>query len=278
MKYKIIAVDMDGTLLNDEKHISDYNIKMIDKATSLGVKFVVASGRIPAALRAYEESISKDQPMICCNGAIILDENKNVIHSSVIPKESVLNVIDLMRNEDRDVYFHFYHGDILCSEQFKYNVEDFYNFNKKVDRKYGIEIHLLKDAKEYIQDGNYDVNKVVVMDDDIEFLDDIRTKLNKLKNIEVTKSEVNNLEILAENTSKGNALNILSSHYNIPLEQCISIGNDENDISMIKVAGLGVCMKNGRGCAREYANYITEKDNNHGGIGEVIEKFILGND
>ncbi|WP_123053040.1 Cof-type HAD-IIB family hydrolase [Clostridium sp. JN-1] len=278
MKYKMIAVDMDGTLLNDKKHISDYNIKMIDKAVKLGIKFVIASGRIPATLRLYEETVSKSQPMICCNGAVVLDDNKNVISSSVISKKSLLQVIDLIRKQDRDVYFHIYHGDIMCSEQFRYSTESFYKFSKNVDRKYRIEIRILKDAREYIEDGDYDINKLVIVDEDIKFLEDMRMQLDKIDEIEITKSEANNLEILSKHTSKGNALSILSSHYNIPLEQCIAVGNDENDVSMIKTAGLGVCMKNGRECARKYANYITEKDNNDGGIGEVIEKFMLNGD
>ncbi|AYD40940.1 HAD family phosphatase [Clostridium fermenticellae] len=275
MKYKMIAVDMDGTLLNDKKHISDYNMKMIDRATKLGVKFVVASGRVPAALRVYEESVSKNQPMICCNGAIILDDNKNIIQSNFVPKQSAIEAINLIRKENKDVYFHIYHDGILCSEQFKYSAESFYNFNRSVDKKYGIEIHLLRDAKEYIELGNYNLNKIVVMDDDIGFLNNIRSKLDEVQGLEVTKSEFNNIELLSKGTSKGNALKILANFYKIPMEQCIAVGNDENDISMIMEAGLGVYMKNTREKIKNSADYITKNDNNNGGVGEIIEKFIL---
>ena len=117
MKYKIIAVDMDGTLLNDDKHISDYNLEMISKAVKSGVKFVIASGRVPSGLKFYEATVSKNQPMICCNGAIILDDNKKLIYSNYIDKKSILQVIDVLR-EERDTYYHFYSEDIIYGEQF----------------------------------------------------------------------------------------------------------------------------------------------------------------
>lgn len=274
MKYKIIASDMDGTLLNDDKNISNYNLAMINKATSLGVKFVIASGRVPATLKFYEETIGKNQPIICANGAIVLDHNKNIIYSNPISKNNLIKIIDILR-EYKDTYYHFYDGDVFCSEQFEYSAKKFYNFNRKVDQKYRMEIRLIKDAKDYIIRSNSNIDKIVVMDDDIKYLEHLRYKIENLNEIETTKSEINNLEIMGIGSSKGTALKLLAKYYEIPIEQCIAIGNDENDISMIKAAGVGISMANGRDSLKQYANYITEKNNNNGGIGEIIEKFIL---
>ncbi len=276
MKYKIMAVDMDGTLLDDDKRISQYNLNMINKAIEMGVKFVIASGRVPVGLKFYEETIAKNQPMICGNGAVILDHAKKVIYSNTISKNNLINIVDTLR-KGKDIYYHFYDGDIFCTEQFNYAAEKFYNFNRKLDKKYRMEIRIIKDAKDYIINSNSNIDKIVVIDDDIEYLDSVRNKIDNLYGVDTTKSEINNIEILANGTSKGNGLKILAQHYEIPIEKCIAIGNDENDISMIKQAGLGISVKNGRQCAREFANYITEKDNNNGAIGEVIEKFILNN-
>ncbi len=274
IKYKLIAVDMDGTLLNDDKNISTYNLAMIDKAISLGVKFVIASGRVPASLKFYEEIIGENQPMICANGAIVLDHNKNVIYSNPIFKNDLIQIIDILKKE-KDTYYHFYDGDVFCSEQFDYAAKQFYNFNRKVNKKYRMEIRLIKDSKDYIIKSNSNIDKIVVMDNDIEYLDSLRCKINNLCKIETTKSEINNIEILSKGTSKGNALRLLAKYYEIPIEQCIAIGNDENDISMINSAGVGISMVNGENCIKQCADYITEKDNNNGGIGEIIKKFIL---
>lgn len=275
MKYKIIAVDMDGTLLNDNKHITDNNLDMIKKAVNKGVKFVISSGRIPSGLKFYGDTVSKKQPMICCNGAIILDENREVIHSKSIDKKDILKAIDIIR-EKKDTYFHFYDESAIYSEQFRFTAEGLYNFNREIDRKFRVEIRLVPDAKEVIEKAEFDINKIVVIDDNIEYLDELRKRIDSIIGIETTKSEINNIEILSQGVSKGNALKILASNYGIPIEECIAIGNDENDISMIECAGLGVAVNNARGYIKKYADYITEKDNNNGAIAEVIQKFILG--
>lgn len=274
MKYKIIAVDMDGTLLNDDKHISDYNIEMIHKAVDCGVKFVIASGRIPSGLKFYEATVSKKQPMICCNGAIILDENKNDIYLNSIEKNSALQVIDVLR-EKKDTYYHFYSEGIVHGEQFGFGIEGVYEFNRKSDRDLRMEIRLVSDAKEYIKNISKEINKIVVQDKDLQYLDELRKKLDNIQGVETTKSNIDNIEICAKNVNKGNGLEILANHYGISLEQCIAVGNDENDISMIKCAGLGVAVKNSRDYIKEFANYVTERDNNNGAIGEVIKRFIL---
>ena len=189
MKYKIIAVDMDGTLLSDDKHISDYNLKMIEKAVSLGVKFVITSGRVPSGLKFYEDTIAKNQPMICCNGAKILDEDRKVIYSNSISKESAFKVIDIFR-EDKDTYYHFYSNDIVCSEQFSHGVENFYKFNSSIDRKYRMEIRIVPDAKKYIEDNELEVDKIVALDDNLDYLQDLRNRVETVKGIATSKSEI----------------------------------------------------------------------------------------
>lgn len=265
---------MDGTLLNDDKHISEYNLEMINKAVHSGVKFVIASGRIPAGLKFYEATVSKNQPMICCNGAIILDENKNNIYSNSIEKNDALKVIDVLR-EQKDTYYHFYCGGIVHSEQFGFSIKSVYNFNRKSDRELRMEIRLIGDSKEYIKNVDKDIDKIVVQDKDLQYLEELRKRLDNIAGIETTKSNIDNIEICAKNVNKGNGLKILAEHYGISLEECIAAGNDENDISMIKCAGLGVAVQNSRDYIKESANYVTERDNNNGAIGEVIERFIL---
>lgn len=274
MKYKIIAVDMDGTLLNDNKHISEYNLDMISKAVEKGVKFVIASGRIPGGLKFYEATVAKSQPMICCNGAIILDEHKAAIYSNKLNKEELLKIIDVLR-ESKDTYYHFYSEDIIYSEQFGHAIEKFYKFNRTVDREHRIEIRIIGDAKEYVNEKELEINKIVVMDNDLEYLSKLRERLDNIEGIETTKSGIDNIEINSKGVTKGTALKLLADHYGVSIEECIAIGNDENDISMIKCAGLGIAVQNATEYVKETADFITERDNNNGAIAEVIERFIL---
>ncbi|WP_251860433.1 Cof-type HAD-IIB family hydrolase [Clostridium sp. Marseille-Q2269] len=274
MKYKLIALDMDGTLLNDKKKITEKTLFYIKKAKEAGVKVVISSGRVPAGLKFYEEAISKNEPMICANGALILNDKKEPIYNEGIHKDTFLNVIDILRKY-KDTYYHFYHDNIMCAEKFDYSTKKFYEFNKTIDRKYRMEIRIIKDSKEYIKNICSEINKIVVVDNDLNYLNMIQKEIEDNLNLSVTKSDISNIEICDFGISKGIALEKLSNYYNIPIEKCIAVGNDENDISMIKKAGIGVLMKNAREELKKYANYITYRDNNNDGIAEVIEKFIL---
>lgn len=274
MSYRIIAVDMDGTLLDDERLISQYNKNIIYKAIKSGVKFVICSGRPPMALKFYSEVVFPREPIICCNGGVIIGENKNVIKSVPLNKYSLLKVIDILR-EEKDTYYHFYDDFGLYSEQFRYTTKKFYDVNSNVSDKFKMRITIVKNSKTFIKHCKCSITKIVVIDEDIDYLNRLRGKISKVPGITTTKSDMYNIEIVGSGVSKGKALEFLANYYSIPMEQCIAVGNDENDESMIKVAGLGVAVCNAREILKKSADYITRTDNNNGAVGEVIEKFIL---
>ncbi|APQ72915.1 HAD family phosphatase [Clostridium botulinum] len=274
MNYELIALDMDGTLLNDEKKITEKTLSYIKEAKEKGIKVVISSGRVPGGLKFYEKTIAKEEPMICANGALILNDKKETIYNEGINKNTLLNIIDVLRKY-KDTYYHFYHDNIMCTEKFDYSTKKFYEFNKNIERKYRIEIRIITDSKEYIKHRSSEITKIVVVDNDLKYLNRIQKEIEDNLRVSVTKSHISNIEICNFGISKGIALEKLVNYYSIPIEKCIAVGNDENDISMIKKAGLGVFMKNTREELKKYADYITYMDNNNDGIAEVIEKFIL---
>ncbi|MBA5850591.1 HAD family phosphatase [Clostridium sp. cel8] len=275
MKYKLIAVDLDGTLLNDKKLICDYNMDRINKALNMGVKFVLCSGRLPSALRAYSEMTAKGQPVICSNGAILLDGDGGIIYKSCIDKNRVLEMIDIFREEKDDTYYHFYDENTIYTEQFTMSAKNLYEFSRKLDRKLRIEIRVMPDLKSIANEKDIDINKIVVIDEDLNYLSRLREKLKNVQDIEITSSEITNIEIMNKGVSKGSGVNLLARYYNIPIDECITIGNDENDISMIESEAFGVAVSNAKDPVKQCADYVTSKDNNEGAIGEVIDKFIL---
>ncbi|MFL0196508.1 Cof-type HAD-IIB family hydrolase [Clostridium sp. WILCCON 0269] len=272
--YKIIAVDMDGTLLNDKRLVPEYNKDMIYKAIELGVKFVICSGRPPMALKFYSEELFPKEPMICCNGAVIIGENKSIIKSNPLNRYSLLRVIDLLR-EEKDTYYHFYDDFGLYSEQFRYTTKKFYDNNNDSNSKFKMKITIVKNSKTFIKHSKCSISKIVVIDEDVEYLNRLRGKIDKVPGITTTKSDLYNIEIVSRGVSKGKALEFLAGYYKVPMGECIAIGNDENDKSMISAAGLGVAVRNSREILKKSADYITDIDNNSGAVGEVIKKFIL---
>ena len=108
MKYKLIAIDMDGTFLNEERQITERNLKAVKKAAELGTKVVISSGRIPSALRYIIKDMPKNQPIIACNGSIILDHNHKEIAYGAMDNNSLIAMIDILRKEFKDTFFSFF--------------------------------------------------------------------------------------------------------------------------------------------------------------------------
>jgi Cof subfamily protein (haloacid dehalogenase superfamily) len=277
VKYKILAVDMDGTLLNSKKHITEENLRAIEKLKASGVKFVICSGRVPGGLKFYMNKVSKGQPVISTNGGLILaEDHKKVIYERTMNYSDVINLIDFLR-ENGDPYYHFYQNDTMCTEKFELAAMDYYNFCKSIPKEEKLEIRILPDSKSYMQNFkglNLDIRKFVVVENNLEALDTIQEKLKKFDTLEVTKSERNNIEVMNIGINKGVGLEMLAKYYGYSLEECIAVGNDENDLSMISAAGLGIAMKNSAEKIKNSAGYVTVRDNNNDGIAEVIEKFF----
>ena len=273
MGYKLVAVDLDGTLLNEEKKISKENLKYIKLAIEKGVKFVLCSGRIPYALRSFKEIIPGNEALICCNGGEIINEEGQCIYKNMLSQEEASKAIEILR--ERATSYHFYFEDALCTE----NVERAMNFQKffnaKIVKSLQMEIRILPDAIKFINEKTEGTDKIVVIDGDYAYLEELRERIERELGLEVTKSDKNNIEIMKKGINKGAGLKILADYYNIPLEECIAIGNDENDITMIEAAGLGVAMENAHNKIKERANYVTENDNDHDGIAEVLKKYVL---
>ena len=160
-------------------------------------------------------------------------------------------------------------------DRFKYTTKRFYEFNRKIDRKFRMEISILPDSRKFIESTEENIHKLVAIDSDLGYLERLRKKIEGSTKVGITKSGIDNIEIISRGNSKGNGLKALADYYRIPISECIAVGNDENDKSMIKAAGLGVAVSNARQILKESADYITKNDNNNGAIGEVIKKFIL---
>ncbi len=106
----------------------------------------------------------------------------------------------------------------MCTEKFDYSTKKFYEFNKDIERKYRIEIRIITDGKEYIKHRSSEIIKIVVVDNDLEYLNRIQKEIEDNLKVSVTKSHISNIEICNFGISKGIALEKLADYYNIPIE------------------------------------------------------------
>lgn len=272
MDFKLVAIDMDGTLLNSNNKVSERTKDAIEKATKKGVKIILATGRILKSAINYSEELGLRKPIIACNGAIIVDEDKNIIYEKTIHKNIAGTIMD-MANEN-NIYYHFYDRDSLYSNIYVNEIVKFYNTENSMEKESQIKVNIFENMKEVIDKNNINTYKFMIVDEDIDKLQALRNKLSQLKEINVCSSWHNNVEVMHREVSKGNSLKYLCEKLNIPREKVIAIGDNENDMTMLEYAGLGVAMENGEAVAKSVADIVTST-NDEDGVAKIIEKYIL---
>ncbi|WP_080066509.1 Cof-type HAD-IIB family hydrolase [Ruminiclostridium hungatei] len=271
--YKLVAIDLDGTLLNMDKEISDRNKEAIFLAMQKGVKVVICSGRVYTGARLYAKQIGSRDPIIACNGAIITERlDGDIIYSDYMDLEVSLKVNHICKQQG--VYFHVYAGDTMLTEKLGFTSKKYFEKNKFLPPEDRVDIEVVGDMQEKLKSIPGKVLKFVIVSDDPRQLRKTRMEMEKLEEVDIMSSNFDNFEVMNKGVSKGAALEKLSLIYEIPPEQMIAIGDNENDVSMFEYAGLGIAMDNGEAVAKAAAKYITA-GNDDDGVAQAIEKFVL---
>lgn len=267
MEYKLIAMDMDGTLLNSNKEVSERNLKAIDAAIKKGIHVVLATGRVLSSAQHYAKKLDLKNYIIASNGAIIVDSNNKIVFSKPLDVNLVNRIIEI--GNKYSVYNHFYDENTLYSNTYVKEIVEYYR-QRESDFKFTI----FKELQELLDQNEMKIYKFIFIDDEPKKLQLISEELQTLEYINLTKSFSNNIEVMNIEASKGEALKFLGEKLNVPRDQIIAVGDNENDLTMIQYAGLGVAMGNGEEIVKDSADYVT-LNNDEDGIAKVIEKFIL---
>ncbi|MBS4537790.1 HAD family phosphatase [Clostridium sp. D2Q-11] len=273
MKYKLIAIDMDGTLLDNEGKVSEENRKAIKMATDKGIQVVISTGRIFTSAIYFAKFVGVITPIIACNGAYVSEYHReNVLLHHPINKEDVQKIIEVF--EKNNLYYHFYDNEIFYTKDLDYNSLKYYEWNEKQKEENKIHIEIINNPIEFVHNNDIKIYKFVVMDKDIEKIMRVRKELSLNENIEIVSSWHSSLDIMYKGVSKGKALKELCNIYDIKREEVIAIGDNENDLSMLEFAGTSVAMENGIDLVKEYATFVTDTNDNDG-VAKAIKKYIL---
>lgn len=278
MKYKLVCIDMDGTLLNSKKIVSDVNKNAIKKAHELGVNIVITTGRVYENAAFYSNLIDVQSPVIASNGAIIKDKDSDdVIYKKPLGIQNINQIINLCNKHKVKPNFNT-HNSFICGSRFVYMlVSRFFLKSMSSANEGTLKMEYVKDSYNLIKklEQNYnDIIKCEIIHISTKKINALRQQLQGLKDIEVVSSSKYNIEITAKSVSKGKAVEALANYYKIRREEIITIGDSENDLSMIEYGGLGVAMGNASEQIKSKADYITDTNDNDG-VAKVINKFIL---
>lgn len=274
MDIRLVALDLDGTTMNSDNRLSDYNRKSLEAAVQAGIQVVVASGRAFDALPKEVLAIPGLQYAISSNGAHITDlSTGKFIYSSYITPTTVDLAIDLAVKEHLMVEA-FCHGKPYISEalfeDIRINGSVYRNKEYVMTTRTPIPdiFGFMRENREILENINF-----FFYGDDR--LKEMRPRIQALPDCNVVSSVKNNIEIGGINSSKAHALEILSQKLGIPREGIMSFGDAGNDIPMIRYAGMGVAVGNAWDDVKAAADYVAES-NDEDGVGRTIRRFALG--
>ncbi|HEY8421496.1 MAG TPA: Cof-type HAD-IIB family hydrolase [Thermoclostridium sp.] len=264
MKYKLIAADIDGTLVNNKREVTPKTKAKIHEAIGKGVIFAISSGRPIQGVQLITRQLEADVPVITYNGAMVITgESRKVIYSCTMKREDALQVEKLGKERNTTIA-------IWAENQLFVNRAD--ERAAKYSELSGTEPKVYEDIEELIAKG---INKILWYDE-VDRINEFQKELKDIINPTVNfhTSQPFFLEFVDVNASKAIALEKLGEFYGIKKEEMIAIGDGFNDLSMIEYAGLGVAMENAPAEIKEAADFVTLSNENDG-VAYVIEKFIL---
>ncbi|MEH7249010.1 Cof-type HAD-IIB family hydrolase [Neobacillus niacini] len=286
MKYKLLAIDLDGTLLNEQSEIDVENIEAIHEFRQKGGRVVICSGRSPLSTRWIANTIGlKGEPIIAYNGAIMLDESGEISEQSFFQEDHLLNFWELCEGES--IYAHFYEGDtLLVPRVTKWN-ENWIERNILTLEKTGgrrdeleqfrgqCQVKVVEDLYQYVKSQQPKITKIAVFNEQGSLADFSRVIAEKVEGLEVSSSlNYLNLEISPSGVSKASTLVKLSEKYAIPISQMAAIGDNYNDSLMLRAAGLGIAMGNAPEEVKKWADVVTGK-NDEAGVAQAIRRYLL---
>ena len=285
--YKLIAIDLDGTLLNSYGLVSEKNKNVLNEAQNKGIEIVLASGRSTNSVKNIANDIGNNKYIICGNGSLIYDlQKEEIIYDKFIEKAKALQIIQIC--EQNSIYYNVYTENMVIAKTLSNNVLFYHqeNANKPDSKK--TKINLVDDIYDYVKNiENENILKFTISDTSSIIFNSIIKKLREIKNIDVldvahmsrkiiksgTESvslEYYYTEITSQNVDKWNAIEWLANKLDIKQEDIMTIGDNINDKLMIENAGMGVAMGNSAPYVKEFADKVVSS-NNEDGVAEAVE-------
>lgn len=273
--YKLVAIDLDGTLLNDESKISSENKKTIISLKDKGYQVLFASGRRYYSVKKVLSVIEKEKIIIANNGNIIRKTtNDETIYSNYLKYSHVKPAVEDGKEMGLHPVIHIdnYEEDIDMVIELEKKSEEYYSYLYGKDRIRKLKnFNCMPDMNilSVVYLGNRE--KLKRFSDYINKTYETSYKTYLMTNIESADAL---LEICSYDVSKWTSIVKHANLHGIKKEEIVVIGDDNNDVEMIKKAGLGIAMKNGIDEVKEVADIITERDNNDSGLSHVLKSYF----
>lgn len=271
MDYQLIALDMDGTLLNHELKIPEACLEAMQKAQETGKHVVISTGRSLSEMKHYLDDLTMVRYMILESGACVYDLYKHeMIYQKAFGKDEVLKIYDALLKQDIMLHIftdgYSYSPDSQRHKMNEYQMGRYQNmFLECVDPIDNVEL--------FFQEHIEHIEKVNLYHRSVE---ERENSLQSLKDLDVVKAcvEVSSLELTPFGVNKGLGIKHLCDYLNISVDQCIAVGDSNNDLEMLEVVGLAVAMGNANEDVKRIADVVVS-DCEHDGVADAINEYLL---
>ncbi|WP_155670750.1 Cof-type HAD-IIB family hydrolase [Ornithinibacillus caprae] len=282
---KLIATDLDGTLLNERGNVSEENAEAIRKALSQGIQVIVATGRSYDAANQPLQEVGLTLPIISLNGAKTYSQDQTVLRD----KPMQLSVCKRIQSicEKEDMYFEVFTNKGIYSisrDDFKQVIIDIMitahpNISREelhvaVDQRFQDEkVQFTNDFDHLFNDLDLSVYKILAFSLSDEVLQRVRNQFEEDSNVKITSSGSINLEFNDPQAQKGIALSLFAKSMSIDMKDVMALGDNYNDLSMLTLAGRGVAMGNADEAIKKQCDFTTKVNNEHG-VAHAIEEML----
>lgn len=288
--YKLVAIDLDGTMLNSYGMVTENTKQVIKNTINKGTEVIIASGRPIDSIKTIAKEIGSENYFIAGNGALIYDIKKDeIIYEKFMNKQKVLEIIKIC--EENSIAYNIYTEKTIIAKGLKYNVLYYYKENLKKEENKKTNITIVEDVYEYIKNlENEKFLKITVCDETKSVFNSIIRKLRTVEDIDVldvlhmsrkmikqgtedVPIEYYYTEISLKDVDKWNAIEYLANKMNISKDEIIAIGDNINDKEMIENAKVGIAMGQSTPVITEIADFVTT-NNNEDGVAKALEKYF----
>lgn len=240
---KLVALDMDGTLLNDDQEVTSYTKKVIQQALNKNVHIVLATGRALPLCHSYAKDLQLSSYLIAANGAEIWTVDGKLLQRNLFDSETVEQLWQV--------------GNDLDLHMWTIATDEVFHKSSRPERFH-----------------DYDWLKIGYGRLDEAMKNTLLKRIEHIENIQITNSSTTNIEVNSVGVDKATALQYVCEQIGITMDNIMAVGDSLNDLTMIEQAKIGIAMGNAQQNIKDKADYITDT-NNLDGVAKAIEKFVL---
>lgn len=257
---KLVATDIDGTILIPEGEFTAEVKSCINNLSSRGVKVVLVTGRMNAAAQLIAKELNLDTPIVSYQGGLVTN-GETTLYERYLTKKQAEDIIDWAKEEN--IHLNLYNDDVLYSESDDYEIKRYCSIQ-----------HIEYKLTDFSSLNKDKVNKILAIDyNNPEKIDKLEKDLNKrFPDLYIVKSTPYFLEFSNKEASKYCAVKFLQKYWKLKDDEILTIGDQNNDIELLRAGGIKVAMGNATDELKDCADYITDTVHNNGFV-KAIDKF-----